>query len=392
MKLHIAVVGPMDVGRLVAEFGLMAEDGQSDLGILHDGHPATTSLIIGLAALVDRLDLVTLDSGVEEPICMAAGHVRLAVGPQRPRPRDRARDLFSSERHFVAERLRSWRPDAVSAHWTYEFALGALDSRLPHLVTVHDWAPAILWSLRDRYRAIRLVMQLLTFARGRNFAAVSPYMARRSRLFTFRPVAVLPNGLERSWYDGLRERPVDGSILAVNHGFGRHKNVKRLLAAWPSVLEQHPETELVLVGEGYAVGGPANRWADEKDLAQGVRFLGPVGHPELKGLLQSASVFAHPSLEESFGLVVLEAMARGVPVLGGLRSGAVPWLLRDGAGVLVDVRKPRAIADGLNKLLAEPHFARATVRRGYERSLDFAIEEIALAYQRELAVVASRTT
>ena len=379
----------MDVGRLVAELCLRVEDGRSAHHVPHDGHPATTNLIIALASLVERLDLVTLDSRVQDPVFLAGGHVRLALGPQRPRARERAKDLFSSERRFVAERLQSWRPDVVSAHWTYEFALGTLDSRLPHLITVHDWAPAVLWNARDRYRTVRLLMQLLTFARGRNFVAVSPYMSRRAKLLALRPVPVLPNGLDRSWYVENQKAPAR-RVLAVNNGFGRGKNIQRLLAAWPHVLEEHPSAELVLVGSGYAVDGPANRWANENDLTRGVRFLGPVAHSQLKGLFQSASVFAHPSLEESFGLVVLEAMAQRVPVLGGRRSGAVPWLLRDGAGVLVDVRKSRAIAAGLNKLLSEPEFASATVRIGYERSLDFAIEEIAVAYHRHLTAIASR--
>jgi L-malate glycosyltransferase len=390
VSLHLAVVGPMDVNRLVAEFDLKATSGQNAPPVLRDGHPAVTSLVIALAPLVDQLDLVTLDPILKGPIDLAGGHVRVAVGPARPRPRDLAKDLFSKERRFIAEQLQFWRPDAVSAHWTYEFALGALDSGLPHLITVHDWAPAVLWSVRDRYRTVRLLMQLLTFARGRNFAAVSPYMARRSRLLAMRPVSVLPNGLDESWYIETPHRPYDSRVLAANHGFARHKNVQRLLLAWPTVLERHPSAELVLAGQGYEANGPASRWAHDNGLSEGVSFIGAVTQCELRGLLRSASVFAHPSREESFGLVLLEAMAQGVPVLGGCRSGAVPWLLGDGAGVLVDVRNAGAIADGLNRLLAEPDFASVTGNRGYKRSLDFRIEEIAVAYRRRLASVASQ--
>jgi len=382
----------MDVNRLVAEFDLKAAPGQSAPIALHGGHPATTSLVVALAPLVDRLDIVTLDAGLENAIDFTGGHIRLAVGTQRSRPRDRAKDLFSTERRFIAQRLNSWSPDVVNAHWTYEFALGTLDSRLPHLITVHDWAPAILWALRDRYRTVRLLMQLLTFARGRNFAAVSPYMARRSRLLTRHPVSVLPNGLDSSWYVETLQRPSQMRVLAVNHGFARHKNVQRLLTAWPRVLDLHPRAELVLAGQEFGVSGKASQWAEVNGLTQGVRFLGPVAHTELKNLLRTADVFAHPSLEESFGLVVLEAMAQGVPVLGGNRSGAVPWLLKDGAGVLIDVREAESIADGLNKLLADTDFARMTGHRGYERSLDFVIDDIAGAYRNQLATIAAEVT
>jgi L-malate glycosyltransferase len=391
VNLHIAVVGPIDVNRLVPEFGLRTASGQASTPVLRGGHPAVTSLVIALAPLVDRLDLITLDPILDIPLDLVGGHVRVGVGPSRPRPRDLAKNLFSNERRFIAGRLQAWQPDAVSAHWTYEFALGTVDSGLPHLITVHDWAPAVLWSLRDPYRAVRLIMQLLTFARGRNFAAVSPYMARRSRLLTIRPVSVLPNGLERSWYFQRPHQPSDLRVLAVNHGFARHKNVQQLLFAWPKVLERHPAAELVLAGQGYETDGPASRWAHDNGLAQRVCFLGTVTQCELKDLLQSASVFAHPSLEESFGLVILEAMAQGVPVLGGSRSGAVPWLLGDGAGLLVDVRNSGAIAAGLNKMLTEQDFARMTASRGYKRSLDFSIDEIAIAYRSRLAAITSES-
>lgn len=391
MTLHAAVVGPLDVARLVAEFGLESS-GRESAPVLSGGHPATTSLVVALAPLVDRLELVTLDHRRESPAQFVGEHVRLSVGPMRPRARSRARDLYAAERRFIAGQLASSQPDAVSAHWTYEFALGTLDSGLPHLITVHDWAPAILWSMRDKYRTVRLLMQLLTFARGRNFAAVSPYMARRAGLLTRGRVAVLPNGLESSWYEERLQQPSQMLVLAVNHGFARHKNTGRLLTAWPDVLLRHPTAELVLAGNHHEPDGPASKWAQERGLTHRVRFVGPVEEPELKDLLQSASVFAHPSLEESFGLVALEAMAQGVPVVGGLRSGAIPWLLEAGAGVLIDVRKPEAIADAITTLLADPDVARSTGSRGHARALDFTIEGVALAYRDQLSSIASQRT
>lgn len=87
-------------------------------------------------------------------------------------------------------------------------------------------------------------------------------------------------------------------------------------------------------------------------------------------------------------MVVLEAMAMGVPVLGGRSSGAVPWLLAEGAGVLVDVRQPRAIAAGILRLLAEGPFAESTAQRGFARAKEqFAVEEVAAAYLSRLTAL-----
>lgn len=390
MMMHLAIAGPLDVRKLGDQFELIETSSVDLAGRFRGGHPALTSLVIALAPLVDRLDLVTLDPSVNDPVTFSRHHVRLAIGPQRPRARDLARNLFAPERRFISQQLLDWRPHVVNAHWTYEYALGTLDSRLPHLITVHDWAPTILWGMRDRYRLVRLLMSLLTFARGRNFAAVSPYLARRSRSVTLSPVSLLPNGLEESWYMENDYRSHNKRVIALNHGFGRLKNVKRLLTAWPAVLEVHPTAELVLAGDEYGMGGPAYLWADEYNLTRHVHFMGPIPHAQLRSLFESATVLAHPSLEESFGLVVLEAMAQGIPVLGGQASGAIPWLLGHGAGVLVDVNRPDAIAASLNKLLAEPDLAASIGRRGFERSRGFQIEEVALAYRDRLAEIASQ--
>jgi len=386
---RVAVASPLDVRRLAAELDLVPLSGRP-VPAGHGGH-SVTELVVALAGLVDHLDLITLDPELSDPIELRGPGVRLAVGPFRPQARTRSRDLFSLERSFVAERIRAWQPDVVSAHWTYEYALGSLQSGRPTLTTVRDWAPTILWHQRDPYRVVRLLMQLMTFARGRNFAAVSPYMADRVQRFTRRPCGVLPNALGGQWFTGDSPALAGHRVLAANAGFGRRKNVQRLLVAWPAVLKALPDAELTLAGDGYETGGPAHRWAQRRGLLTGVRFVGPVNRSELRTLMGDCSVFAHPSLEESFGMVVLEAMAVGVPVLGGHRSGAVPWLLAEGAGLVVDVRRPSTIAEGLLRLLTDIPFARLTALRGHERASErFDVNQVARSYVETLAALATQ--
>lgn len=70
--------------------------------------------------------------------------------------------------------------------------------------------------------------------------------------------------------------------------------------------------------------------------------------------MQKADLFIHPSLEESFGLVLIEAMISKTPVIGGKCSGAVPWVLHEGkAGLLADVTNPEDIASKALELLED---------------------------------------
>ena len=387
---QIAVAGPMDVRRLASELALAPASAQT-VPAGRGGH-SVTELILAMAEQVDRLDLVTLDHRLSQPVELQGDRVRLAVGVFRPKARDRSKDLFKTERSFIEEKLRLWQPDVVSAHWTYEYALGSLDSRIPSSITVRDWSPTILRHSRDAYRTVRLGMQALTFARGRNFVAASPYMAKKVHRVTRRPVTVLPNALGPEWFEDPPEPPQTPRIIAINNGFGRRKNVQRLLAAWPDVLRRYPKAELVLVGAGYGPDDAAHSWARKRRLSGGVSFLGPVERSLLPELLRSATAFAHPALEESFGMVVLEAMALGVPVLGGRRSGAVPWLLADDSGIIVDVRRPRAVSDGLLRLLDSPDLARETAQRARERAQQyFSVRSVATSYIDHLDNLASRS-
>jgi L-malate glycosyltransferase len=378
----------MDARRLATELALRPV-GAAPVPSGHGGYPVT-ELVLALAPLVDRLDLVTLDPNLRSPVHLAAPGVRLAVGPFRPRARTRSLDLFAEERSFVAAQLGTWQPDAVSAHWTYEYALGSLDARRPTLTTVHDWAPTILWHARDAYRGVRLAMQGLVFARGSHFAAVSPYIAEKVERMTRRPVVVLPNGLGAHWFREPATQAGDPRVIAISDGFGRLKNVTRLLQAWPVVRREHPSAELELIGSGYETGGAAHEWAVEHGATSGVRFTGRVDRAQLPGRLRGARLLAHPALEESFGMVILEAMAVGIPVVGGRSSGAVPWVLGDGAGILVDVKDPFAIARGIGAILGDPDLAARTAIRGNRRARQcFNVASIAESYADRLESVAA---
>ena len=115
-------------------------------------------------------------------------------------------------------------------------------------------------------------------------------------------------------------------------------------------------------------------------------FLGPTPRADVLARMADADLFVHPSREESFGSVLVEAMAQGTPVVGGRESGAVPWVLDGGrAGVLADVEKPDLLAGDLLGLLRDPvrwdHFSTSGRRISKQR---FSLSEVAPAYAQTL--------
>ncbi|GKS10595.1 hypothetical protein YDYSY3_15950 [Paenibacillus chitinolyticus] len=138
------------------------------------------------------------------------------------------------------------------------------------------------------------------------------------------------------------------------------KNVPLLLAAFPYVLEQFPEAELVIAGTGpeaTSLSGLAAPFGDR------VRFTGFADEAAKAGLLAEADVCAIPSLYEPFGIVALEAMRAGVPLVAA-DTGGLAGLVEDGIdGFRLPPADPRAWAGKICLLLGDPELAALFTKR-----------------------------
>lgn len=373
--MKIGIASPVHIRQLADLLGCAAEALPPGIG----GGPIA-NLVRAMVAAGHRLSVYTFDLGLDEVRAFHGPALSLYVGPYRPR--HRMRDLMRAEREAVAAMIRADRPDIVNAHWGYEFALGALATGVPVVTTLHDWAPAILRTQPTPYRAGRLLMYAATLAKRRNhhLGAVSPYVAERVRRWTGRPCRVTPLGIPDADLVAAPRRFPDRPprLLAINQGFIPRKNVESLLRAMPAIRAALPGTALALLGYGYEAGGPAQRWAVRRGLAEGVTFIGQIGPAEVRARLDESDLLVHPSLEESLGMVLVEAMGRAVPVVAGRDVGGPAWVLDDGeAGILADMRQPAALADAVIALLREPARWERLSQAGLTRARDnFAVSAI----------------
>ena len=386
--MRFGLAGPVRVAELLPWLEL----GDRDPATLPRGLGATpvTLLARGLLRRGHELVIATLEH-IDHELVLEGPQLRLCLAPHRDR--HYGRDGQRAERRALEATMRREAPDLVHAHWTYEYALAALRSGLPTLVTVHDWAPTILRMLPDPYRAVRLGMAVSTLARARHLTTVSPHIAGHLRRVGRRP-AVVPNGLEDAAFDGApRKLAADAPLLlSINDGFRPWKNMQTLLRAYHQVRGALPGARLVLVGQDHEAGGLAQQWADAAGLSEGVEFVGPVPYPRVRELLAGADLLVHPSLEESFGMVVLEAMAQGLPVVGGASSGAVPWVTGYGrGGLLVDVRDPAAIAGAVLGLVDDAEHWTALSRGAHEHAWEqFRMERVVDGYLAAYGELATR--
>jgi glycosyltransferase involved in cell wall biosynthesis len=295
-------------------------------------------------------------------------------------------DFFAYERDHIQNVLNEFQPDVVHAHWTYEFAMAAITSGRPYLVTAHDDPVEVLKLTKNIYRFGRYLMARRVLQRANALTAVSFDLANRITRLSRANIKVIPNPLDQRFIDAGRQNCDQNDrsrcvIISVINGWSFLKNNKSALTAFGLIRRQFPNAEYHLYGMDNEAGGPAERWARSNDLAGGVKFFGPVPHGDLIEALQNATLMLHPSKSESCPMGIAEALAHGLPVVGGYKSGGVPEMIRD-AGVLVDIDKPTAIAGGVSKLLNDHDLYRRSSRAALKRIATFAPESVVLQYER----------
>jgi phosphatidyl-myo-inositol dimannoside synthase len=146
----------------------------------------------------------------------------------------------------------------------------------------------------------------------------------------------------------------------------RYKGMDTLITALPKLLTRWPELQLVAVGEG-----DDRDWlqdlAKEHGVNMHVHFLSGLSYAQLAACYAACELFALPSRGEGFGLVYLEAMACGKPVIGGTHGGA-PEVIEDGvSGYLVQHGDAVQLATSIETLLANPAIGVEMGRRGKQR-------------------------
>ena len=155
-----------------------------------------------------------------------------------------------------------------------------------------------------------------------------------------------------------RRDPGKFTVLSVCRFYPR-KRLDILLRAAALLRKTIPELEIRIVGNG-PERGRLQRLCRELDLGTVVRWLGDVSIPSSAEEYNRCDVFCLPSAQEGFGIVFLEAMAAGKPIVAA-RAAAVPEVVRD--GLLVEPENPEALADAIVRLYRDPRLRRSLGRR-----------------------------
>lgn len=337
-------------------------------------------LVANLRRRGHEVHVFTLCHGVKEDIHRKGDGIWIHAGGYRHGIIRRMLTGFAAERDVLGRMMEAYPCDIFHAHWCYEFARPVVESKYPHLVTMHDnpWRVLMLFKPKS-YRFCRLLLSYYVLCRTKHLSAVSPYMAGYcERVHRMRDVRVIPNAIElpKDVAIGAASRESGGNgdkvvFVEIANGVFGCKNITRLLKAF-QLLRRSTDIpcELHIFGVGNEPDGDAYKWATRHKVGvEGVVFRGALPHDEmLRQIANVADVFVHSSLEESFGIAIIEAMALGLPTIVGTRSGAAAWVAGNGeTGEVVDMKDVHVLAAAMKRLAEDKklriRFGNASVER-----------------------------
>jgi glycosyltransferase involved in cell wall biosynthesis len=299
-----------------------------------------------LAAPGDEVRLVVLNDP-EFPAGLLQCYANETLTERRPCHRGKIGFIWRALRASAGvDRVVCGHLGQLSVAWMAQ----CLHPRLEYFLVAHGievWR-SYSWIERFALRRARRILCVSDFTRRE--------MQRRISLPDSRFV-VVPNGLDPSFDQGPAEPTTargDPLILTVTRldARERYKGVDHLIEAMPAVRLAVPAARLRIIGAGSDLPR-LQELATSLGLAEVVDLAGFVDNNGLRAAYRDCALFALPSRGEGFGIVFLEAMAHGKPCLGA-RAGAVPELIDDRSGVLVDFGAVPQIAAKLVWALQRP--------------------------------------
>ena len=243
-------------------------------------------------------------------------------------------------------------PDLVHAHCMLNAGVVALAIKrrygIPYIVTEQSTSFAqgtLRWWERDLVRRV--------IAGAEKCIAVSPQTARLLEAqYPGSEWGYLPNPLGEAFLAGEAALPGRGPagpfvFLSVAR-MSAEKGFARLIEAFAEAFGGAPDTRLRLAGDG-PIRGELERLCAERKIAAQVDFLGNLSSPQVREAMQAADAFVLASDFETFGVVVIEALACGRPVIA-TASGGPDHLVTPENGLLIPARDRNALREALSEM------------------------------------------
>jgi glycosyltransferase involved in cell wall biosynthesis len=267
------------------------------------------------------------------------------------------RTLFQGCIRAVRNKLREIQPEIVHGQGTEgHYALSAVFSGFPNVLTIHGNMRSIAKLLKPRpfsYNWLAARLERLTIPRSQGVVCITRYTQSEVADLA-KHTWVVPNAVDSTFFEIATSPPPDQPprILCVGYICPRKNQVAFIRAL--DHLAPKRKFEVIFLGQA----SPGRAYEDEFLSLVGSRSWclhpGHASRDQLKEYLRGATLLALPSLEDNCPMVVLEAMAAGVPVVAA-KVGGVPDLIEDGrTGFFCDPHDSGSMSGAIERALANP--------------------------------------
>lgn len=271
--------------------------------------------------------------------------------------------------------IRQKNVQIIHSHWLIPQGLiGAIYckiKKIPHVATVHGSDLNIIKKFKILHPVCQFIVRnsdritVNSTYMKRQLESVAPEAGRKSRVI---PMGIDPQEFRKQNLDDLRSKFRSKYIIL---SVGRLIDIKGtiyLIKALPDVLSRHPDTVLLIAGDGPEKGRLCEA-AYDLGLEKNICFLGAINHDEIPKYFLLADVFILPSINvayqtEAQGVVLLEAMASGCPVIGS-NVGGIPDIITDGEnGFLVPEKDYKVLAEKIIWILSDEELQEKFRKKG----------------------------
>jgi L-malate glycosyltransferase len=194
------------------------------------GMPGTAvqTLAIGLMENGNQVSIYTLAPQITTPITLKGPQLTIYIGVYRSNYWFRMADFFGRESKQIKKFILQDQPDFVNAHWSYEFAVAAIQSKYPHLVTFRDSAWEIFRYHRDSYRVVRWLIDYWVKKRAKFFSVNSFYL-RDKLAYIKKDLPIIPNPINDSFirHESKTQPNTPYRIISILNGFWHSKNSEK---------------------------------------------------------------------------------------------------------------------------------------------------------------------
>jgi glycosyltransferase involved in cell wall biosynthesis len=268
----------------------------------------------------------------------------------------------------LKQKIKTFQPDILHAHYASSYGLlGALSGFHPYIVSV--WGSDV-YDFPNVSFMHRSILKY-NLKKADKIVSTSHIMAKETQKYTDKAIEITPFGVDVSLFKkngeyNFNEPFIIGNVKTLSPKYG----IDILIKSFQKVLEKNPKRNIILKIIG---GGEEKenlmRLCKHLNISDRVQFLGKIGNSLLPAYYNSFLVAVNPSVDnsESFGVVAVEAMACGCPVVASDADGFTEVIVNNETGIIVPKRDIEATAHAIQKFIDNSKLREEMGKKGRKR-------------------------